>query len=185
MLNIAKIWHPSSAKALAWLQHISHVCWTHKGVELLLKSSQVLDTKFLTIVYLQTSPVDRPLTIWRSAKLQMLKSMEGPMSRSLKASVMFHDPLKTEPCSPLGAKGSNFPSCSQILGCLTCWQGVSFFPLRIFSSAVTNWQKIKTLSWLWKWKIRKGISSALEVLSSHTTGPLRKKTCPRNMVTSF
>lgn len=35
--------------------------------------------------------------------------MEGPMSRSLKASVMLHDPLKTEPCPPWGPKAAIFP----------------------------------------------------------------------------
>lgn len=99
--------------------------------------------------------------------------MESPMSRSLKALVILHNSLKTEPCPAPGVKGSSLPSCSLILLlCLTCWQGVSFFPLKIVSWTVTNWQKIKTPSWPWKWNIRKGISSALEVLSSHTTSLL-------------
>lgn len=180
------MWHPSCAKALAWLQHISHVCWTHERVELLLKSSQVLDIEFLTVVYLQTSPIHQPLTIWRSAKLQTDAEVHGRSHEQVPESIG-HAPWPPENWT-LSSSGGQSQQSSLLLSnsswvfdmLIRCF----FFSLRIFSSAVTNWQ-IRTPSRLWKWKIRKGISSALEVLPSHNTSPLKKKTCPRNMVTSF
>lgn len=103
------------------------VLHTHKGVELLLLSSQVLDTKFLTVVHLQTGPLDQPLTTWRCAKLQTDAEAHGRSPKEVLASLTYALwPPESEPCSPSGAKG-NPPSCSQILlGCLTCWQGISF-----------------------------------------------------------